>query len=105
MNKDCSLIEKIIFKEKLHKLKKVALGPRVQILRVLIQRYYQDKRDLYTNRDYLKNCEAVLDNMLCKFNYELEDIIDKWRTVAPALKTYPTTCEKCGYRPVFCSCN
>jgi len=104
MNKDCSDARKVIVFEKVHKQKKDSLGHRVHILRVLIQRFYREKRDLFTPVDYIKHCEAVLDNTLSRFDYDLEGVIDSWRAITPALGQTPATCEKCGYRPVFCRC-
>ncbi len=88
---------------KLHAQKKKELGGRVQVCRILIQKYYNIKRLEYASEDdYIKCCEAVLDNVLVRYDYDIEKIIDKWREVSPALKRYPDTCDKCGYRPPFC---
>ncbi len=88
---------------KFHAQQKRELGGRVQVCRILIQRYYESKRLEYASEDdYIKSCEAVLDNVLVRYEYNIELIIDKWRTVTPTLKRYPDTCEKCGYRPPFC---
>ena len=104
MNKECSEAVKVIAKEKSHAKRKIELGHRVQVLRVLIRKYYGDKKLQYTEDDFSKHCEAVLDNMLSRFDYDLEMIIDSWRNVEPALKQTPIVCVKCSYRPVFCLC-
>jgi len=104
MNKECSDIFKVSTLEKTHKKRKNEIGFRLEVSRILIRRYYQSKRDLYSEDDFSKHCEAVLDNVLCRFNYDNEMIIEKWRAVAPTLKQSPGTCEKCDYRPVFCRC-
>lgn len=100
-----SMVQKVIKMDKNHKSKKCAMGSRVQILRVLIQRYYAEKREILDEMTFQKNCEAVLDNTLAKYNYDLEEIIAKWRQVVPKLKEYPIICKVCGYRPVFCLCS
>ncbi len=86
-----------------HRLRqKRDLGARVQILRVLVQRYYSEKRNLYKESDYQKHCEAVMDNMLAKHKYNLEYLIDNFRKITPHLKEYPITCKECDHRPPFC---
>lgn len=105
MNKDCSNIEGVIFKEKQHRKMKGDLSGRVQILRVLIRNYYDERRLKYTEYDFIRHCEAVLDNMLAKYQYNLEVIIDMWRGVSPQLKWEPIVCVTCGYRPPFCGCD
>jgi hypothetical protein len=97
-----SNLEGVIFREKAHKHAKQEIAGRVQVLRVLVQRYYADRREKYSESDYTKHCEAVIDNMLVKYEYNVEHIIDKWRTVAPELKIDPIVCKGCGYRPPFC---
>lgn len=88
---------------KFHAQQKKELGGRVQVCRILIQKYYTIKRLEYGSEDdYIKSCEAVLDNVLVRYNYDIELIIDKWREVQPKLKHYPDTCGTCGYRPPFC---
>lgn len=90
--------------ERLHKREKAKLGDRVQVLRVLIRKYYA-KRRLETNEDrFCKNCEAVLDNYLYRYRYDLETLIDKFRTVVPKDKENPYTCDKCLYRVPWCRC-
>lgn len=105
MNKDCSLIQPIIDRDNGHMRKKAKLGHRVQVLRVLIINYYRNRRYEYNEDDFMKHCEAVLDNTLARFNYNLEAIIDKWREVASEFKDYPSTCKLCEYRPPFCLCS
>lgn len=104
MNKDCSLVNEVVLKEKYHRNRKGVLGGRVQVLRVLIRNYYRDKRLKYTEYDFIRHCEAVLDNVLARYEYDIERIIDGWRKVTPKLKEYPATCPECGYRPPFCNC-
>lgn len=76
-------IEKIMINEKSHRDTKRELGHRVQILRVLIRRYYAEKRKKFSEDNFSKNCEAVLDNVLSRYDYQLELLIDKWRGVVP----------------------
>ena len=98
-----SKIECVKEMEKAHKLKKLELSGRVQVSRVLVQRYYDIKRAEYCNEDdYIKNCEAVLDNLLVRYEYNIDLIIEKWQKIVPALKRYPDICDTCGYRPPFC---
>jgi hypothetical protein len=104
MNKERSDAHKVVAMEKSHSRKKEALGHRVQVLRVLIRNYYKEKQLSFLEGDFVNHCEAVLDNMLSRFSYDLEMIIDSWRNIVPELKQQPITCEKCGYRPVFCRC-
>lgn len=103
MSRGRSMIDHVKELEKSHKFMKKELGGRVQVTRILIQRYYESKILEYPNYDdYIKNCEAVLDNLLVRYEYNIELIIDKWRNIVPALKRYPDICDKCGYRPPFC---
>jgi hypothetical protein len=88
-----------------HVLKKKSLGARVQVLRVLVRNYYLSKKEKYTEYDFIRHCEAVLDNTLVKYSYDLENIISLWANVSPSLKDYPITCKNCGYRPPFCGCH
>lgn len=86
-----------------HYKKKKELGGRVQVCRILIQRYYNIRRDEFASEDdYIKSCEAVLDNVLVRYEYNIELIIDKWKDIVPKLKKYPDTCKNCGYKPPFC---
>lgn len=105
MNMEVSGTEKARAVEEMHRKQKDAIGFRLQVTRVLVRRYYQDKRDHLTEFDFTRHCEAVLDNMLCRYNYDNEAIIDKWREILPLLKQTPMVCEACGYRPVFCLCD
>jgi hypothetical protein len=104
MAKDTSNIDSVTLKEKEHSRKKSDIGGRVQVLRVLIRNYYYDKREKYTEYDFIRHCEAVLDNMLAKYTYNIEGIIDMWRTLKSKLKKTPIICGDCGYRPPFCGC-
>jgi hypothetical protein len=106
MDKDCSNIDKVVSCEKMHKSKKGVIAGRVQVLRVLIIQYYKDKRYKYTEYDFLRHCEAVLDNTLAKYEYDIEHLICSWMNMTPSLfKEYPVTCHNCGYRPPFCGCH
>lgn len=105
--KDAKAKESLAFlvneKVRLHEKKKKELEGRVHVCRILVQRYYSVRRAEYASEDdYIKSCEAVLDNVLVRYDYDIELTIDKWREVTPALKHYPDTCSKCGYRPPFC---
>lgn len=93
-----------VLKEKQHARQKRDLGHRIQVLRVLVRNYYRERRFKMTELDFINHCEAVLDNMLAKYDYDLESIIDKWRTVVPTLTDSPDVCQTCTYRPVFCRC-
>ena len=104
MNKDCSNIDDVIIKEKEHRQKKSDTRGRVQVLRVFIRNYYNEKKLKYTEYDFIRHCEAVLDNMLAKYDYNIELIIDMWRSVTSQLKDEPIVCIECGYRPPFCGC-
>ncbi len=84
---------------------KQTLGPRIQILRVLIRRNLNHIRaqDTTTQTKMLINdkfVEFVVDHELSAHNYDLEAAIDSCREFAP--KPEPTC--KCGYQPPFCSC-
>jgi hypothetical protein len=87
-----------------HKRQKEALGTRVQVLRVLVHRCYDDRRDSISQFEFGNSCEGVLDNMLAKHEYKLEFVIDKFREMVPEMKNQLCTCDKCGYREIFCFC-
>lgn len=76
--------EKKIMGEKLsrvkfHPTKKFILGERVQILRVLVRNMFKEKIKEIGYKDYVKRCEKYLDNILIKFDYDLELAIDCMR--------------------------
>lgn len=96
--------EKVNDKTKDHQRKKEQLGHRVQVLRVLVRRHYAAKRDAFTEDQFCKQVEAVLDNVLHKYDYDLEHCIDSFRKIVPALQSVPTVCTVCEYRPPFCLC-
>lgn len=104
MNKDNSNIDSVMLKEKEHRRKKSVMRGRLQVLRVLLRNYYSEKKLKYTEYDFIRHCEAVLDNMLAKYDYNVELIIDMWRSVTIQLNDYPVVCVICGYRPPFCNC-
>lgn len=104
MTKDTSNIDSVILREKEHRRRKSDAGGRVQVLRVLIRNYYDNRRLKYQEYDFIRHCEAVLDNILAKYHYNVECLIDMWRNVTPQLKWEPVVCVTCGYRPPFCGC-
>ncbi len=66
-------------KFKYHPAKKLFLGDRVQILRVLVFHNYTDKIKELGYRAYIRRVESYLDKLLVKFNYDLESAIDWMR--------------------------
>ena len=87
-----------------HRRLKAKLEHRVHVLRVLIRRYYENKRKHYSEYDFSAHCEAVLDNVLHRYEYDLEGIIDRWRKLVSKLKEHPVVCRVCNYRAPFCQC-
>ncbi len=63
-------------KFKYHPAKKLFLGDRVQVLRVLVFHNYTDKINELGYRAYIRRVESYLDKLLIKFNYDLEVAID-----------------------------
>jgi hypothetical protein len=61
--------------------RKLALGCRVQILRVLIRNKFKDHRDTLTESEYWERVEKYLDGVLIKFDYNLEEAIDHYRSL------------------------
>lgn len=88
--------------DKPHNFKKKELGGRVQIARILVQRFYGYKRDQCSDAEYVANCEAVLDGLLLRFDYDIEFIIGKWRAIVPPPAYTACVCETCGYGAPFC---
>jgi hypothetical protein len=59
-----------------HPAKKLFLGDRVQVLRVLVFHNYTIKMKELGYRTYIRRVEEYLDKLLIKFNYDLEGAID-----------------------------
>lgn len=86
-----------------HKVMKKELGPRVQVLRVLVANKFKDRLKDFNDFEFGARVEKYLDNLLAKYGYQLEFIIDKLREQV-TLDVTPVVCDKCGHRPVFCQC-
>ena len=86
-----------------HFQKKGVIKGRLQVARVLIQRYYRERqKEGMSEEEFQESIERVIDNQLARHSYDIEYIIDKWREIAPPVKEYKEVCSHCGYRPPFC---
>ena len=74
-----SEIEKVIDMEKTFTEKKRNLGGRVQVLRVVVRQFYKKYRPNMQEWNFSKQCERVLDNMLAKYDFDVEQVIDQFR--------------------------
>lgn len=77
---------------------------RLEILRVLIHRYFDKKRSNYSEEDFNKQCNAVLSKYLVKYNHDVEKLIDLWRAITPESCEVSYSCKNCGYVRAFCFC-
>lgn len=73
-------IGSILNEWKFHGSRKMALGHRVQVLRVLVRRLHYDKRPNMSEFEFNVRCEKYLDNLLFKYEYRLEKAIGFIRT-------------------------
>ena len=80
---------------KLHRDRKAALGGRLVILRESIKLSYKGSAD---------DLEDLIDHTLKQNNYDIDQVIDHYRSIAqPEPKTDISICH-CGYRKPFCVC-
>lgn len=83
---------------------------RLEVLRILIRRFLNDAkcREMVNYKGTAvindKAVEDYIDTELTNFDYELEAMIDMYRIYAPQPIQPVLTCNKCGYRPLFCAC-
>jgi len=79
-----------------HRDRKAALRQgRLEVLRIIICRYLKS-----TDREV----EKYIDGLLIQHNYDLEKAIDYYRNIAPEAAIDRLICDKCRYRPLFCTC-
>ncbi|MHB1947066.1 MAG: hypothetical protein ACYCQI_02985 [Gammaproteobacteria bacterium] len=85
-----------------HREKKQSLGHRVQVLRVLAQRYLEGNADtsLASKTIDAQVIEGCLDDALIQFNYDVEAVINFYKS----LVSPPVISCKCGYQHPFCIC-
>jgi hypothetical protein len=79
--------------------KKIKRKGRIHILRLLIIRYYLDKKP-----ELVSKAEAILDSQLRKYKFKVEKLISLWRKVSPPFVWIKNICKDCGYRAPFCGC-
>lgn len=79
--------------------KKIKRKWRIHVLRLLIVRYYLDKKP-----ELVCKAEAILDSQLRKYKFKIEKLIRLWRKVSPEFVWIKNICNDCGYRPPFCKC-
>ena len=89
--------------DKKHANKKLSLGSRVQILRILVCNKYANLRLTMNEFDFRTKCEAAMDTLLFKYDYQLEKLIDHFRALYPLPDVELNLCD-CGYRPPICNC-
>jgi hypothetical protein len=89
---------------KVNTQRKRELGGRVQVLRVALRNFYFAKKALVEEYDFILYVEAVMDNLLAKYHYKIEDIIERVRAKTIFVELHPLVCEGCKYRPPFCRC-
>lgn len=105
-----TLIENYSQRLKSHSVLKKNLGPRIEVLRVLIRRFLSNpsnRRMVNYRVDRLMNDSAIevyLDNELKNFEYDLEAIIGVYQKCVSPLQSSSTQCALCSYRGVFCGC-
>lgn len=59
---------------------KMEVDGRLQVCRILVQKYYQNKHPNYISETIFQiNCERMLDKLFARHNYDVEHIIDKMR--------------------------
>lgn len=97
-------IAEVISREKGHQAAKLAMGGRVQVLRVLVTRKFHEKRKQMNEWEFQRRCEKYLDNILTRFDYRVEQAIDEVRSTVNVLYV-SSVCDECGYMPTFCKCN
>jgi len=69
--------------------KKIEIDGRLQVCRILVQRYYRDKyQDCESETLYQIHCEQIIDKLLIRHNYDVEHIIDKMREISPPYRAY-----------------
>lgn len=72
---------------------------RIHVLRLLIYKYY-----LCNKPKLVDKVENIMDSQLRKYEFHIENIIDRWREVVPDFKFETVVCNLCGYRAPFCLC-
>jgi hypothetical protein len=78
--------------------KKLKCKWRIHVLRLLIVRYYLEKKP-----ELVSKTEEILNSQLRKYQFKVEKLIRLWRKVSPEVN-WIVTCIDCGYRPPFCEC-
>ena len=94
-------ISDVIARERGHRQMKFNLGGRVQVLRVLVHKYFRLRQENSSEWEYYNRCEKYIDNILSKKNYRIEPIIDEFRLKVKK-EDGNNGCHSCKYSVPFC---